>query len=399
VTTTTSEQTETPAAPSPPEPRPRRRWNVRGLLEAAIPLAALVLLVFAASACERWMKGADNSHFLTAENILNVLRQLAPIGVVALGMTFAIIAGGIDLSVGSLVALAGGAGIWMMNVALRADTILSSLNDTQAGSPDAPAAFTVWLARQFTSLHLAGDEMKAVYLAFGATMIVALLAGLLNGLLIAKGKLAPFIATLGGFAAYRSLALALADGGEFRSASSKIYPIIGTGGVPLPFIHVRPNVPAVLPYPVIVFVALAVLAAILLNKTRYGRHVIAIGSNERSAVYSAINVARVKVLTYVLVGFACGAAAILVGSRLHSVSSAQTGNLYELDAIAAVVIGGTRMSGGSGTIFGTVIGVLILGVIGNMLNFLDVSPYLQGAVKGAIIVVAALIQQIGRRSA
>jgi ribose transport system permease protein len=240
--------------------------------------------------------------------------------------------------------------------------------------------------------------MKGVWLGFITMLLVALAAGAVNGLLIAKGKIAPFIATLGGFAAYRSLALALADGGEYRAASTKVFPIIGSGGLTIPFLNVRPDTPAVLPYPVIVFIALAVVGAVLLNKTRYGRYVIAIGSNERSAVYSAINVDRVKVLTYLIVGLSCGVAAMLIGSRLHSISSAQTGNLYELDAIAAVVIGGTRMSGGSGTIFGTVVGVLILGVIGNMLSFLDVSPYLQGLVKGAIIVIAVLVQRIGRHA-
>jgi ribose transport system permease protein len=390
--------TATSATPTIEPHAPRRRWNVRGIIEATIPLLALMLLIVATAACERGMKGTSN--FLKLENVLNVLRQLSPIGVVALGMTFAIISGGIDLSVGSMVAMGGGFGIWVMNVAIKAQSIISDMNDARQFNSDPPfGMFTEWLAKHFTLWGIAGNETKGVLIGLGAMLLVALVAGAINGTLIAKGKLAPFIATLGGFAAYRSLALALADGGEYRAASTTLFPTIGSGGVTIPFLQVRPDTPAVLPYPVIIFLILAVLAAVLLNKTRYGRYVIAIGSNERSAVYSAINVSWVKILTYLIVGFACGIAAVLVGSRLHSISSAQTGNLYELDAIAAVVIGGTRMSGGSGTIFGTVIGVLILGVIGNMLSFLDVSPYLQGLVKGVIIVVAVLIQRIGRRSA
>src|SRR5439155_2727905 len=125
-------------------------------------------------------------------------------------------------------------------------------------------------------------------------------AGLVNGLLIAKGKLAPFIATLAGFAAYRSIAVTLANGGTFTTDNS-LFKKLGQGGIELPFIHVRENVPAVIHYPIIVFFAVSIMAAVLLNKTRFGRHVIATGSNERSAIYSAINVGRVKILTYVLV--------------------------------------------------------------------------------------------------
>jgi ribose transport system permease protein len=121
------------------------------------------------------------------------------------------------------------------------------------------------------------------------------------------------------------------------------------------------------------------------------------GASEPAARFSGINIQKIKLLTYVLIGLLTGISALLIASRTNSISTSSTGQLYELDAIAAVVVGGTRMTGGSGTIFGTVIGVLILGVIGNMLNFLDVSIYLQGLVKGGIIVAAALVQQIGRR--
>jgi len=141
---------------------------------------------------------------------------------------------------------------------------------------------------------------------------------------------------------------------------------------------------------------MAFVAWVVLNRSRLGRYIVAIGSNERSAVYSAIQVARVKILTYAILGFCTGVAALLAASRLASVSSSSSGTLYELDVIASVVIGGTRMRGGSGTIVGTVIGVLILGVIQNMLNLLQVSVYLQGLVKGVIIICAVLLQRSDR---
>ena len=376
---------------------PSPRFNWRGRIESIVPLIALVLLIIATAICEKSLKGSSN--FLKLENILNVLRQLSPIGVVALGMTFVIIGGGIDLSVGSMVAMAGGLGIWAMNTAINAAQVLSDMSDARQFNSDPPySKITAWLATQFIHFHLSGSESTGVWIGLGVTLLIGVSAGLLNGLLIARGKLAPFIATLGGFAAYRSVALAVADGGEFRPASATMYPKLGEGGITIPFLHVRPGLAAVLPYPVLIFIGLAIVAAILLNRTRFGRYVIAVGSNERAAFYSAVNVSRVKTLTYVLSGLACGIAAWLVGSRMASVSSSQTGNLYELDAIAAVVIGGTRMTGGRGSIFGTVVGVLILGVIGNMLSFLDVSPYLQGLVKGGIIVAAVLVQRIGRRA-
>jgi ribose transport system permease protein len=147
---------------------------------------------------------------------------------------------------------------------------------------------------------------------------------------------------------------------------------------------------------VLIFAVVAVMAWIILNWTRLGRYIIAIGSNERSAIYSAIDVDRVKILTYSILGLCTGIAALLVASRLSSISSSSSGTLYELDVIAAVVIGGTRMRGGAGTIVGTVIGVLILGVIQNMLNLLQVSVYLQGLVKGLVIIGAVLLQRTER---
>jgi ribose transport system permease protein len=191
--------------------------------------------------------------------------------------------------------------------------------------------------------------------------------------------------------------MAMIDGGTFDSSSPDLFHRIAGDGIAVPGLHIGIDRPLIVPYSVIIFFVLAGVMAVLLNKMRFGRYIYAIGSNERAARYSGVNVERVKMLAYVLIGALTGISALLVASHTNSVSSSSTGQLYELDVIAAVVVGGTRMTGGAGTILGTVIGVLILGVIGNMLNFLDVSIYLQGLIKGGIIVAAAFVQQIGQK--
>jgi ribose transport system permease protein len=342
--------------------------------------------------------------FLTAENLFNILRQWSFVGIIAVGMTFVIILGGIDLSVGSLVAFAGGLGLVVMNTIIGAPALLTAASRQLAEGGASAAPGGQWryaLALTAERLGVGGNEAAAVAAAFLVILLTGLLAGWLNGVLVTRGRLAPFIATLGGLAAFRSLALAMADGGEFRSSSVGLFQALGTGGIRIPGTNVAPRaplpIPLEVPWPVIIFLLIAVAGHLLLQRTRFGRYVVAIGCNERAAVYSAIRVQRVKLLTYVLSGVCTGVSALLVASRMNSVSSSQTGSLYELDVIAAVVIGGTRMSGGAGTITGTVIGVLILGVIGNMLGLLQVSPYLQGLVKGVIIIAAVLVQRQGGR--
>jgi ribose transport system permease protein len=204
--------------------------------------------------------------------------------------------------------------------------------------------------------------------------------GALNGLVVTKGRVAPFIVTLGTMAIYRSLTLYISGAGEFRSQSN-LFPELGMGyflGMPIP---------------VWVFLGLAVLFWLILNHTKYGRYICAIGSNERVAKYAAIKIDKVRFFAYVIIGVTVAVTAILLSSRLNSISSSNAGQNYELDAIAAVIIGGTAMSGGSGTIFGTVIGAIILGIVNNMLNMMGVSPYLQGTVKGLVIIGAVLIQR------
>ncbi|HEW92583.1 MAG TPA: ABC transporter permease [Thermotogaceae bacterium] len=305
-------------------------------LGSLIALAALFII-----------SGIANPIFFRPLNIMNILRQISYVGTIALGMTFVIISGGIDLSVGSLMALLGGIMIIVIN--------------------------------QF------GGNVLAILIAMVVGAGLSVVLGFGTGLLITKGKIAPFIATLGTMAIYRSLVLYFANGGEYRSISS-IYPKIGGGKIPL-------GESFFIPTPVIIFFVYAIICHIILDKTRFGRYVYAIGSNESAAIYSAIKVDRVKTMTYMIVGFSVFLTSLMLSSRMNSVSSTSAGLGFELDAIAAVVIGGTSMKGGRGWIWGTVFGAIILGIINNMLNLLNVSPYLQGAVKGLVIIGAVLIQR------
>ena len=365
-------------------------------LQMLLPPITLLALVAATAVCQKLTTGAVT--FLTPENFRNILQEWSFVGIIALGMTLIIISGGIDLSVGSLVALAGSCGIWLMNTAIDAQKIRDDM--ASAAGLNIPAPYSVFrtdLAKIFITLHLQNTEIVGVLLAVIATILVGIAAGAINGLIITRGRVTPFIATLGGLAAYRSLAMAMADGGTLVSSSPTLFPKLAESGIPLPHVYVGNHLPLILPWPVIIFLLLTIVMAIVLNHTRLGRYIFAIGASEPAAKYSGIDINRVKLLAYILVGALTGLAALLVASRTNSVSSSSTGELYELDVIAAVVVGGTRMTGGWGTIFGTLIGVLILGVIGNMLNFLNVSIYLQGLVKGGIIVAAAMLQQVGQR--
>lgn len=297
------------------------------------PLFALIVLVL--------LSALASEHFLKFRNITNILRQVSYTGTIALGMTFVIVAAGIDLSVGSMVAFVGVLTIYLMN-------------------------------------YLGGDGF-AVCIAVFAALSAGSLCGVLNGFIVTKGRIASFIATLATMSIFRSLTLYISEAGEVISQND-LYPEIGGGY----FMNI--------PYPVIIFLGLAFLFHLLLNNTAFGRHVCAVGANQQVAVYSAIKVKWITFMTFVITGFTVGVTAILLSSRLNSVSPGDAGLFYELDAIAAVVIGGTPLSGGKGTIWGTVIGAIILGIINNMLNMLGVSPYLQGTVKGLIILIAVFAQ-------
>jgi len=292
------------------------------------------------------LSAVASPYFTKPENLLNILRQVSYTGIIALGMTLVIIGGGIDLSVGSMGAFVGAMSVVVIN----------------------------WL------LPVVPGEPLAIAAGAVAAALIGTGAGALNGFLVTRGRIAPFIVTLGSLAIYRSLTLYIGQAGEFRSASDGLGEF-GMAGV------------WIIPVPVLVMALMAVILSILLNSTRYGRYVFAVGSNSRVAMYSAISVERTRFITYAIIGFCVGISAFLLASRFNSISSSNAGQGFELDAIAAVIVGGTAMTGGRGTVWGTIVGAIILGMINNMLNLLSVSPYLQGTVRGVIIIGAVYIQR------
>jgi ribose transport system permease protein len=279
--------------------------------------------------------------FLRARNLITLLRQVSYTGIISLGMTLIIISGGFDLSVGSMAAFSGGVAIFAMN-SFGADS----------------------------SLGLVMGVLTA--LVFGTFL------GTVNGLLVTQFRIAPFIATLGTMSIYRSLVIYFAKAGNIESLN-RSYNIIGSGMV------------FGLPVPVWMFFILAGVLHVFLNNTKTGRYLCAVGANEQVARYSAINVNLTRLVPYVITGFTVGVSAMLWSSRLNCINPSDCAG-YELDAIAAVVIGGTPMTGGKGSIIGTVLGAIMLGIINNMLVLAGVSSYLQQAAKGVVIIVAVLLQ-------
>ena len=308
------------------------------------PAVALVLLCIAG--------GMLNPDFATFDNLMNVLTRTAFIGIIAVGMTFVIVSGGIDLSVGSMAALIAGAVILLMNAVGAA-----------ALSP-----------------------VATVVAGMGFALLLGAVFGGAHGLLITRGRIEPFIATLGTLGIFRAVLTWLADGGAITLETS-----LSDAYSPVYYHSI-----AAVPVPVWIFLLVAVAGAVLLNRTAFGQHVQAIGSNEQVARYAAIRVDRVKVLTYLLLGVCVAIATILYVPRLGS-ATPTTGILWELEAIAAVVVGGTSLKGGAGRIVGTVIGAILLSVIGNILNLTSIiSVHLNAAVQGVVIITIAFLQR-GRR--
>ncbi len=292
-----------------------------------------------------------NDAFLSPTNLFNVLTRSAFIGIIAVGATFVIISGGLDLSVGSMAAFIAGVMIIVMNQAV--------------------GTF--------------GPGVVTVLIGVGASLVLGLLAGFINGFVITRGRLAAFIVTLGTLGIYRSLVTYFANGGTLSLdfAVRSVYGPVYSGS----FLGI--------PYPIWVFAAVAVVGSVALHRTRFGRYVYAIGSNEKVARYSAIRVDRIQTLTYVVQGLCVSLATIIYVPRLGS-ASASTGVLWELEAIAAVIIGGTALRGGAGHIWGTVVGAIMLSTIGNVLNLTGfISEYLNGAVQGVVIIAAVLLQRRG----
>jgi len=286
--------------------------------------------------------------FLQPQNLINVVRQISVIGLLAIGVTVVIISTGIELSLGSVLALA------------------SVVAASFAQAPD-------WARPMYPGLQL------PVLLSFGAGIAVGALCGLINGALIAGFRIPPFIATLGMMTAARGVALIYSNGRPISGLTDE-FNYIGQGSV------------LGIPIPIIVLAVVAIAAHLMLHNTRFGRHVYALGGNEQAARVSGLNLTRIKILIYVFAGALAGLGGLVLSARIGS-GQPTLGQGAELDAIAAAVIGGTSFAGGIGTIWGTLVGALIIGVINNGLDLLNVSPFSQQVVKGVIIVIAIIIDE------
>jgi ribose/xylose/arabinose/galactoside ABC-type transport system permease subunit len=299
---------------------------------------------------------ATHGDFLRPGNIINVLRQIAVNAILATGQTFVIITAGIDLSVGSLIALTG---------VLMAGAM--------AGHPDVLAGLVLAIL---------------IGLGTGAG------AGLINGLPVVRFGLPPFITTLAMMLIARGLAFIYTKGQPIEIDNSA-FNFIG-GGFVFPRLGRLLNLPSGIPMPVIVMVLVVAIGSYLLTQTRFGRYVYAIGGNEEAARLSGVNVFIVKLGVYVISGALAGLASLLLAARLNS-GIPQSGQGYELQSIAAVVVGGTSLMGGRGSIGGTFIGALLIGVLYNVMNLLNVQSYAQEVVLGAVILIAVLLDQLRKQ--
>ncbi|MBY5770512.1 ABC transporter permease [Rhizobium leguminosarum bv. viciae] len=317
----------------------RRSWRDVDL-RAVAPFVALALLLIVGALV--------NPNFIGITNLANVATRSAFIAIIAVGATFVISAGDLDLSVGSMVAFVASLMILLMN----------------SGAVENPAL------------------MLVVAVVF--TMIAGALCGLANGLITTVGRIEPFIATLGTMGIYRGLTTWLSQGGAITLRSADIQTLYR----PAYFGNI-----AGVPVPIVVILAVTAVAAFILYRTRYGRHVVAVGSNSDVARYSGIAVNRVRTIAFVIQGLCVAIAVLLYVPRLGS-TSATTGILWELQAITAVVVGGTALKGGAGRVWGTICGAFILELVGNIMllsNF--ISEYLIGAIQGAIIIIAMFVQR------
>ncbi|KGR74212.1 ribose ABC transporter permease [Ureibacillus sinduriensis BLB-1 = JCM 15800] len=306
-------------------------YKSKELVSKLGPLFGLILLIIVVSIL--------NPSFLSIANIFNVLRQVSISAIIAFGMTFVILTGGIDLSVGSTLALTG---------AIAASLLSSGMDP---------------------------------FLTMGIALIIGLILGAINGVIITKGKVAPFIATLATMTVYRGLTLVYTDGRPISKLGDHYsFQLFGKGYF-LGF-----------PVPVVTMVIAFIVLYFILQKTTFGRRVYAVGGNEEAAKLSGINADRVKIAVYAITGLLASLAALILTSRLNS-AQPTAGESYELDAIAAVVLGGTSLNGGKGWIFGTLIGALIIGVLNNGMNLIGVSSFWQQVVKGIVILIAVLMDR------
>lgn len=326
-------------------------WKQNPLVSTGLVLI-LMIVVQTAIMIYNFGEGSVGELLLSLlTNWLNILRNNAPVGIIALGMTFVIISGGIDLSVGSTLVAVGA--MVMMVVDGSATGLLAGMGIT--GVP----AYIIAIA---------------VGLVFGA------LLGWLNGVLIAHGKLPPFIATLGTMQIFRSVTQHLTQ----HANPSAPKGFLQIANLKIGSFYIMP---------ILYWLAIAAVLYVVSKRTTFGRHVFAVGSNIRTARLSGINVNKVKRRIYMLTGMLVAIAAIIQVSRIGSMDYASAGSGYEMDAIAAVIVGGTSMSGGKGSIVGTVLGMLIIGVMNNLLTLFGVPPFLREACKGVIVIVAVLLQK------
>jgi erythritol transport system permease protein len=297
-------------------------------------------------------------NFLSAANAVIVSKHVALNAFLAIGMTFVIITGGIDLSVGSIVGLCAMVAGWLV------------LNGVDLGT-----GYSVW----FNTWEIVG-----------ITLAVGVGVGLVNGLLITRLNVAPFIATLGTLYIARGAALLSSDGRTFPNLSGTAemgtasFPFIGTGNL------------LGLPVMIWLLVAVAFAAHYVSRRTPLGRHIYAVGGNERGAALSGVKVDRVKLFVYMFSGLCAGLVGIIIASQLQAAHPA-TGETFELNAIAAAVLGGTSMSGGRGRIFGTIIGAFVIGILSDGLIMMGVSSFWQTVIKGVVIVLAVVIDQAQSR--
>jgi inositol transport system permease protein len=281
--------------------------------------------------------------FLTVSNWTIIVTQVSINALLAFGVTFVIITGGIDLSLGSIVAVAG-----------------------------------------VTSAMLAHPDSNSVLIPISMGLLAGLLMGAFNGFIITKSKIAPFIVTLGTMTIGRGLALILSDGRPVSNLSDS-FNYLGSGTV------------LGIPVLILIFIVVFALCSIILSKTILGRYIYAVGGNEQAARASGINIDRVKLSVYSISGLLAGLAGILLASRITT-GQPNAGAGFELDAIAAVVIGGTSTTGGRGSMTGTLVGVLLIGVINNGLDLLNVTSYYQQVVMGIIIIGAVVLDSLNQKS-
>ena len=330
------------------------QWKTNPIFSTACVLVLMIILQTLALGFDFESIGAWFSHW--SRNWINILRNNASVGIVALGMTFVIISGGIDLAVGSTLVAVGA-------------VLMVCVNSYPTGL--------------LTGIGITG--VPAFIIGIIVCILMGCLLGGVSGFLIAKQKLPAFIATLGMMKICRSVTQQV-----MQTASVK---------VPTQFLAIaNTKIGGQVILPIIYWLVLAVLLHIISRKTTFGRHVYAIGSNERTARLSGINVEKVTAMVYVLSGIMVSIAAIIQVARIGSMDYANAGSGYEMDAIAAVVVGGTSMSGGKGSILGTVLGMLIIAVMNNLLNLMGVPPFLREAFKGFIVIAAVLLQKKEKNS-